>query len=119
MKRNYLIPVLWLLFTVSAHASLKVIASGESRQLDPSGIPPEMKSAYQLMQTKCIKCHSMERVVIALQTGIAPISGLEFNKHAAKVYGSKMMHKPDANISKQQVKTIVDLLCYLIDESAK
>jgi hypothetical protein len=119
MKQIFLTMILCLLFTASSHAALKVIGSGNTRQLDPTGFPPEMKSAYQLMQKKCTYCHTMERVVIALQTGIAPTTLLEFNKKTARDHCVKMVRKPNSNISQQDAKIIVDLLYYLIDESAK
>lgn len=119
MKRLYIALMLSLLTYATSHAALKVTGSGERLQLDPSGFPPHMQTAYQLMQAKCVKCHTLDRAVIALKTGIAPISGMEFDKKSAKAYGVKMMRKPDAGISAQEAKTIVNLLAYLIDESAK
>ena len=118
MKRIFLTIVLCLL-TASAHAGLKVIGSGDNRQFDPSGFPPEMKSSYKLMQTKCTKCHTMERIVTAVQTGTSPTTLLEFNKKTAKDHCTKMSRKPNANISQQDAAAITDLLYYLIDEAAR
>ncbi|HXC92791.1 MAG TPA: cytochrome C [Geobacteraceae bacterium] len=119
MKHILFTMIFCLLFAVSSHAALKVIGSGDKMQLDASRFPPAMKSAYQLMQKKCTSCHTSERVVIALQTGVAPTTLLEFNKKTAKDHCDKMMRKPNANISQQDAKTITELLYYLIDESAK
>jgi hypothetical protein len=110
---------LCLLITASAHAALKVVGSNDSKQLDSAGFPPAMKSAYQLMQNKCTSCHTLERVVVALQTGIAPTTLLEFNKKTAKAHCDKMARKPNANITPQDAKTITTLLYYLIDEAAR
>jgi hypothetical protein len=119
MKQIFLTVILCLICTASAHAALKVIGSGDNKQLDSAGFPPEMKSSYQLMQTKCTSCHTLERIVSALQTGIAPTTLLEFNKKTAKDHCMKMARKPQANISQQDAQTIIDLLYYLIDEAAK
>ena len=119
MKHISLAMIFCLLFASSSHAALKAIGSGDKMQLDASRFPPAMKSAYQLMQKKCTGCHTMERVVIALQTGIAPTTLLEFNKKTAKDHCDKMMRKPNSNISQQDAKSITELLYYLIDESAK
>jgi nitrate reductase cytochrome c-type subunit len=78
-----------------------------------------MQSAYKLMQIKCTECHSLERVVSALQTGIAPTTFLEFNKKTAKDHTIKMVRKPNSKISQPDAKTITDLLYFLIDEAAK
>jgi len=119
MKRIFFTMIFCLLFAASSHAALKVIGSGDKLQLDASRFPPAMKSAYQLMQKKCTSCHTLERVVIALQTGITPTTLLEFNKKTAKDHCDKMIRKPNANISQQDAKTVTELLYYLIDESAK
>jgi hypothetical protein len=119
MKRIFLAILFCLSVTASGHAALKVIGSGDTKQLDPSAFSPAMKSSYQLMKTKCTACHTLERVVIALQTGVAPTTLLEFNKKTAKAHCDKMARKPNANISQQDAKTIVSLLYYLIDEAAK
>ena len=119
MKQIFFTLFLCLLCTASAHAALKVIGGGDNKQLDPAGFPPVMKSSYQLMQTKCTSCHTLDRVVSALQTGIAPTTLLEFNKKTAKDHCMKMARKPHANISQQDAKTITELLYYLIDEAAK
>lgn len=119
MKHIVLTLSLCLLFAASAQAALKVIGSNDSKQLDSSGFPPAMKSAYQLMQKKCTSCHTLERVVIALQTGVAPTTLLEFNKQTAKAHCDKMMRKSGANITAQDARSITALLYYLIDEAAK
>ena len=119
MKRLSLILVFSLLFCTIAHAGLKVTGKGSDMQFDSAGFPPDMKAAYQLMKVKCVKCHTLERAVVAVQTGVAPITGTVFNQSATRAYGIKMMRKPDANISPKEAKTIVGLLDYLLDEAAK
>ena len=108
-----------LLFSVPCHAAVKTVGKGDSMNFDPSGIPPSMKGNFDTMKVRCIKCHTMERTVVAITTGIAPITGQPFDRAATRVYGVKMLRKPDSNMNKQEVKAVVDLMNYLIDESAR
>ncbi len=55
----------------------------------------------------------------SINTGIAPNSKTPFDKEAAKRYGIKMMRKPDSNVNKEEAKTIVELLYFMIDEAHK
>ena len=86
---------------------------------DPAGIPSSMRGSFDIMRVKCIKCHTMERTVVAITTGVAPITGQPFDRNATRAYGIKMLRKPDSNMNKQEVKAVVDLMNYLLDEAAK
>ena len=108
-----------LLASPHANAGLKTTGKGDKMGLDPSAFPPNFKAAYELMKVKCTKCHSLERTVTALTTGIAPISGLVFDRSATKAYGIKMMRKPDSNMNIKEIKTVVELLNFLLDETQK
>jgi hypothetical protein len=61
----------------------------------------------------------MERTVVAITTGVAPITGQPFDRNATKAYGIKMLRKPDSNMNKQEVKQCVELMNYLVDEASK
>jgi len=119
MKSVLLSLFLCLILNASAHAALSVLGTGDAMHLDPAGFPENRKSEYEIMRIKCVKCHSLERVIFALKTGIAPISGQPFDRSATKAYGIKMMRKPDSNMDKNEVKTVVELLNYLLDEAAR
>lgn len=116
MKKLILSLLTLILFASGAEANLVVVGTGNNTRFDPSGFPPEMQEAYQLMEVKCVKCHSLERVAIALQTGIAPITGGLFDRNATRAYGIKMLRKPDSNMTKEDVKIVVPLLNYMLDE---
>ncbi len=103
----------------SAGAALKVIGKGDEMRLDPSGFPVKMRQRYQLLESKCTRCHSQERIVIAIQTGIAPITGQPFDWDSARVYMRKIARKPDANIKEEEMQEILELLNYLISETPK
>lgn len=119
MIKRYIAILIVLALAVPAYAGIKVIGSGDNIEIDTAGFPPNMKSAYDLMRVKCKKCHSLERAVVAIQTGLAPISGGIFDKGATGAYGVKMLRKPDSNMSKADVKTVVDLLNFLLDKAEK
>ncbi len=110
---------LLLLFASSALAGLAVVGKGDNMRFDPANFPPAMKSAYEVMKVKCVKCHTLERTVVAITTGVAPISGQPFDRKATKAYGIKMMRKPDSNMNRQEIKVTVDLMNYLLDEAAR
>ena len=108
-----------LMCTTPCIAALRVVGSGDSMKFDPSAFPPNMKAAYEIMKVRCVKCHTLERTVVAITTGVAPITGQPFDRRATKAYGVKMLRKPDSNMTKQEVKVVVDLMNYLLDETAK
>jgi len=48
-----------------------------------------------------------------------PVFHRDYDKSAAKVYGIKMMRKPDSNMSKAEIQAVVELFNYLLDEAAR
>jgi L-fucose mutarotase/ribose pyranase (RbsD/FucU family) len=118
MRHLFLIGSLYLILSSPCYAGLKTVGSGDNMRLDPTNFPADMKAKYEIMKVRCVKCHSMERAIIALQTGIAPISGQLFDRSATKQYGIKMMRKPDSNMSREETQAVVELLNYLLDEAA-
>ncbi|WP_129126643.1 cytochrome C [Geomonas oryzae] len=119
MKKLLVTMLLVAATATSAHAGLKVIGRGDAMRLDPSSFPPAMKANYEIVRVKCVKCHTLERTIVAIQTGVAPISGQPFDRNATKAYGIKMLRKPDSNMNKAEVKASVDLMNYLLSESEK
>lgn len=119
MKKVLLPLFILALAATSAHAGLKVVGKGDAMRLDPSAFPPAMKANYDIMKVKCVKCHTLERTIVAIQTGVAPISGQPFDRGATKNYGIKMLRKPDSNMNKAEVKASVDLMNYLLSEAEK
>ena len=118
--KKLLLPLFVLIISAtSAHAGFKVIGKGDAMRLDTSAFPPAMKANYEILRTKCVKCHTLERTIVAIQTGVAPISGQPFDRSATKAYGVKMLRKPDSNMTKPEVKASVDLMNYLLAESER
>lgn len=118
--KKVLLPLFLLIVSATcAHAGLKVVGKGDAMRLDPTSFPPAMKANYEIMRVKCVKCHTLERTIVAIQTGVAPISGQPFDRSATKAYGVKMLRKPDSNMNKAEVKASVDLMNYLLSEAEK
>jgi hypothetical protein len=114
MKKLVVTMLLVATTATAANAALKVMGRDEGMRLDTSSFPPAMKANYEIFKVKCTKCHSLERTIVAIQTGIAPISGQPFDRNAARAYGAKMLKKPDSGMTKTDVKATVDLMDYLL-----
>lgn len=120
MKRIIILTALiTLVVTATADARIKVKGRGAAMNFDPASIPERFQASYELMSRKCIKCHTMERTVIAVQTGRAPVTSQPFDRKSIMAYGIKMMRKPNSDMSKKEIKDIVMLLNYLVDENLK
>jgi hypothetical protein len=120
MKKYLLFAILISLVTVPlAEARIKVIGQGTKMSFDSDSIKAGFKPSLELMNAKCVKCHSMERTVIAIQTGRAPVTGQPFNKQAIKAYGIKMLRKHNSGMNKQEIRDIVVFMNYLLDENVK
>lgn len=120
MKRLLLLTALITLATYSlADARVKVKGRGDKMNFDPESVSPSFRPSMDLMSRKCIKCHTMERTVIAIQTGRAPLTGQPFDKQAVKAYGIKMLRKPNSDMNKQEIRELVVLMNYLLDENKR
>lgn len=119
MKNIVAACLLMILETVTAYAGVKVVGRGDAMRFDPSNFKPDMKTKYETMKVRCVKCHTLERTVVAITTGIAPISGQPFDRSATKAYGIKMLRKPDSNMTKPEVKEVVELMNYLLEEASR
>lgn len=108
-----------LMSATLAQAGVKIIGTGDKMEFDTTGFPPDIVTGYKVMQAKCKKCHSMERTVVAVQTGLGPISNEIFDKSSTEAYGIKMLRKPDSDMNKDEVKTVIAVLNYLLDQASK
>lgn len=117
------LPAIALLLTMvifsNADARVKVKGQGDKINFDPDAIAPEFRASFDLMNRKCTRCHTMEMVVTAVQTGRAPVTGQRFGKQAVKAYGIKMLRRSNTDMNKQEIRNVVLLLNYLLDENAK
>lgn len=118
---TYIMALMITLMTFStADARIKVTGSGDQMNFDPESIPPNLKGSYEIMNHVCTNCHSMKKIVIAVQTGKGPDTKQTFDKQAAKAYCIKMLRKKDnVLMTKSDIKSVYQLLNYLLDENAK
>jgi len=117
MKRMIVVMIgVTLLIPAVSQARVKTVGSGATLNFDPKGIPAKYFDAFSVMQAKCTQCHTMERTVKAITTGVAPITGQLFDKQATKAYAIKMMRKPKSNMSREEIKQVYQLMNYLLDE---
>jgi len=120
MKRIFLLAALIILaMAAAAEARIKVKGRGDAMTFDIASIPPLYHATFEMMTRKCTKCHSMQRTVVAIQTGRAPITGQIFDRQAVKAYGIKMLRKPNSDMSKQDIREVVILMNYIMDENKK
>lgn len=107
----------------SLFAEVKVTGKGSNHKLDASKLPPNLQPAYAILNDRCTKCHSQERIVISFLNGVAPVSGQPFDSNAMKSLIYTMVRKANAKpataISKEQEKEIVALMKYLMEESTR
>ncbi len=116
MKKICIVLACAFLVSVIVHAEVKVAVKGDAVSIDTSEFPPQMRTAYELMKQKCGKCHSIERIVVAAQTGICPLSKTSFTKETTRTVVTRMLLKPDSDMTKSDARTIVMLLNYLLDQ---
>jgi hypothetical protein len=115
MRRAILVvTILLLMMGGECHAGLGIIGDAGFREYDPSNFPPDKKLSYKIMKARCTKCHTLDRVVQAIGTGIAPISWQPFDQNTAKAYGDGLMRKANESMTKDEVKFVVELMQWLI-----
>lgn len=120
MKKIIIASLLVLLTFSLSDARVKVIGTGEQINFDPQSIPPNLIPNYQLMNEICTNCHSMKKIVISVQTGRGPDTKQPFDKQGAKAYCIKMLRKKDKVLmTKDQIRSVYQLLTYLLEENGK
>jgi len=120
MRKRLLTALLFTGLTLSqADAKVPAINNGSGIIFDPDFIPNSFRSSYLTMNSKCVKCHSMERIVASVQTGRAQVTGQPFDKQNVKAHGIKLLHNPNSDMSRHEIREIVALLCFLIEENKK
>jgi len=120
MKFFVVLSVICCLTISQAFASLRISGSGSNTQIDTRGFPPEMKANYELMSSKCTRCHSLERLVVSFTTGIAPVSNQPFDLNHIRADIAKMLRKSNSQkfpTSKEETISIFAVLKYMLDKS--
>jgi hypothetical protein len=107
----------------NASAELKFTGRGNALQFNTAEFPPQMKSNFELFKTKCTKCHSQQRVVIAFVSGRLPITGQLFDMEVLKTLSFRIYRKAknrqETLITKEEMRPIHIVLKYMLEESAR
>lgn len=116
MKKIGLLLCCVLLTGVVAYAQLNVIIQGDNLSIDPTGFPDEMHAAYNLMMKKCNQCHSIERIIVGVQSGVCPLSKTAFTKDTTRALVTRMFLKENSNMTRENARDIVQFLNFLLDQ---
>ena len=116
MKRICLVLSCVLLICAVAYAQLNVITQGDKVTIDPSRFPPQMQNAYKLMMQKCNQCHTIERIIVSVQSGICPLTKSAFTKETTRAVVTRMFLKENSNITREDARIIVQFLNFLLDQ---
>jgi hypothetical protein len=116
MKKICLLLCCVLLTSVVAYAQLNVIVQGDNLIIDSTGFPAKMQSAYILMLQKCNQCHSIERIIVGVQSGICPLTKSAFNKETTKTIVTRMFLKENSNMTRENARDIVEFLNFLLEQ---
>lgn len=117
MKKICIVLILTLLASTVAHAELKVIGNGDNLAVDTTEFPSQMQKAYTVMVRRCSQCHTIERVISAVQSGVTPLSKSSFTKENIKPLVTRMLLKAGPTYDKSERRAIVLLLNYLLDKT--
>jgi hypothetical protein len=106
------------LVSSSASAAPKIIGKGSQMRFDTSKWSPDVRANYEVMENRCTKCHTLERIITPFVTGLT-MSGQVFDWDSMKIVLFKMFNKPKSDISTEDRKHIVAVMKHLMNESTK
>ena len=98
-------------------AELKTVGRGKEITLVREQFPPEYQARFDLFAKRCTRCHEMARPIVALQTGVTPISGGSFEAEGIKMYVIKMMQKLNSGLDREDAREIIPLLTYAREQA--
>jgi len=102
---------------VCAQATQFVSIKNERVGFDESRFPAGMKAGVAILNNKCESCHSLGRVVSAIEEGHT-ISGLPFTRSGVRQFVIRKMRRPDVNLSTQEAAELLKVLQYLSDQTS-
>lgn len=105
-------------YPMLARSELKTIGQGDKTVIVRDQFPDEQKPRFDIFAVRCTKCHAMARPIMALRTGISPVTGGVFDESTLKKYVVKMMRKPNSGIAKDDAKEILTFLTYALSLTA-
>jgi hypothetical protein len=93
-----------------SEAKLKTRGEGKQRVLVAEQFTGDTRTRYDLFAVRCTKCHEMNRPIVALETGVTPVTGGKFDRDGMKAYVVKMMRKPKSGVTKEEAREILQFL---------
>ncbi len=118
MKRKLLLAGLYFLFASTAHAGVPVIVTDGDIRLDGTRFLPTLREQVDLVNAKCTTCHSLARVVEAIDTG-RTTTGAPFDKYYIKSLIIKKKRNPAASFNAEEAKAILQFFGYIQDNPAQ
>jgi len=101
---------------VYAQATQFVSIKNDRAGFDESRFPAEMKAGVAILNNKCESCHSLGRVISALEDGHT-ISGLPFTRSGVRQFVIRKMRRPDVKLSSQEAAELLKVLQYMADQT--
>ncbi len=114
-----LVLVVGLFAASPAVAELQTVGKGIKVTLVAEQFDAKYRPGFDIFAKRCTKCHEMSRPIAALQTGITPVSGHDFDAKYIKVYVVKMMRKANSGITKADAKQIILFLRHALKLAGK
>ena len=114
MKKVLLLAGLCFSSAPVVHAGVPVITTEGDIRLDVARFLPHLREQVKLVNTKCTKCHSLTRVIEAIDTGRTN-SGALFDKFYVRSLIIKKKRNPAASLTAEEVKAIMQLFDYIQD----
>ena len=105
MKRGFA----YVLAAIGACAISVACSSNKTDGMDPSKVPDDLKSDYQIFAQRCSKCHSLARPLT---------SGIDDDEYW-KRYVERMRRQPASGISPEDEVPILRFLHYFSEEQKK
>ncbi|HEY6871544.1 MAG TPA: hypothetical protein VI298_02330 [Geobacteraceae bacterium] len=106
MRKVFLLAGLCFLPAPVVHAGVPVIATEGNILLDAARFPPSLRVQVELVNTKCTTCHSLERVIEAIDTGRTS-TGVPFDKYFIRSLIIKKKRNPAANFTAEDARAII------------
>ncbi|GFO55808.1 hypothetical protein GMSM_28150 [Geomonas sp. Red276] len=119
MKWFVVVGILLLLPALLFAEKIPTVSTKDGKlAFDEARFPTKMKAGVTLLNTKCDSCHSLERILNALETGYT-MSGLPFKRADLKPFVIKKMRRSDINLSTQEAAELLRTLQYLVDKDSR
>lgn len=108
-----------------ALAATPVVSGGSGTHFDKSRIPQSLRKDYEVFESRCSQCHTLERIAVSYENGVTPIFNRPLDAELIKNLIVTMMRKCSAQkvkgreITKDEAKSILTVMKYILEESVR